>query len=390
MPAKIKEESTANHGRLREVSMGPAMAIKTDPDKGILFDVLFLGHKSRNRTDYSGPVMEAALPLYEGAQSYVGHTKDGTNPEFDRSFGVPRNCRVAPDGLRGDYHFPPKHRLAEQLLWAAENNPRAVGFSHDADCTYDVQNGRRVVTAIERVYSVDLVTRPGTTRGLFEDEEEVLADDPKLAKLAETCLPAIDNVRSILFTREETIEAKTARIQESLAVWGKALNTEPAAAGDTSLKEEEHPMGVEFKDITVEALTKERPDIIAKLQGTDEHSRLTEEVKTLTEAGKAKDAELATLKAEKAKRVKEEEILTELKEAKFPTGDEVAYSATFKESLSAAADKTARAALISDRMGLLTTARVQEGILPSPLADLRPTEKPDRRDTAHEARFFGA
>ncbi len=55
--------------------------------------------------------------MYEGALSYSGHTRDGSNPDPERAFGVPRNCHVAADGIRGDYHFPPKHRLAEDLVW---------------------------------------------------------------------------------------------------------------------------------------------------------------------------------------------------------------------------------------------------------------------------------
>jgi len=381
--AKKDENPERQQSRFREFTAGPATPIRVDPEKGVLYDVLILGHNSRNRSTYGQQVMQEAVKHYEGATAYVGHTKDGSNPDYDRRMGVHRNVRVAADGIRGDFHFNPKHRMAEQLVWDATNSPNQVGFSHDADCTYSIQNGRKVVTSIDRVYSVDLVTRPATTHGLFEDEEEALADDPKIRSLAETCLAASDNVRSILFARDETAEAKTARITEALVEWQSEIHPKnqdevtgpPAPAAGTSLKEEDTHMGVEYKEITVESLTKERPDLVAKLQGTDEHTRLTEEVKTLAEASKAKDAELAALKTEKAKRLKEEEITAELKAANFPTADEVAYSPTFKESLSGAADKTARAAIIADRMAL--TGRLQEHQLfqPSPMAEVRPTDR---------------
>jgi hypothetical protein len=330
--ANIKEED-ATSGRLQEIAPGPAAPIRVDKEQGILHDVLFLGLHSRNRADYSGPVMEAALSQYEGAQSYTGHSRDGSNPDFDRSFGVPRNCHVAADGIRGDYHFPPKHRLAEQLIWAAENNPRAVGFSHDADCTWRMEKGRRIVTSIDRVYSVDLVTRPGTTRGLFEEDEPI---------------------------------------------------TEP-------IQEEDH-MGVEYKDLTVETLTQERPDLVAVLQGTDEHSRLTEELTTSKAAVTAKDTEIAALKAERdalkateARRLKEEEIAAELKAANFPVADEVVYSARFQEQLKAAPDKAARAEIMQDRLAV--AGRIQEGITPPPLADLRPAQKNAKANPAFDSMF---
>jgi hypothetical protein len=164
-------KNNQNHGRLQEYSSAQATPIRVDVVKGILFDVLILGHNSRNRVDYPREVMQEAVGKYDGASVFVGHTRDGSNPDYDRKLGVIRNPRVAAEGIRGDLHFSPKHRLAEQLCWDATTNPQNLGLSHDADCTWTIgPNGRKQVTSINRVFIVDLVTNPATTHGLIEEE----------------------------------------------------------------------------------------------------------------------------------------------------------------------------------------------------------------------------
>ena len=124
-------------------------------------------------------------------------------------------------------------------------------------------------------------------------------------------------------------------------------------------------MGVEYKDITRETLTKERPDLVAVLTGTDEHTRLTEEATAAKTKLAEAETELTRLRAVEAGRLREQEIAAELTAAKFPTADPVLYSGTFKEQLALATDKTARGKLIADRMAL-AAGRLQEGRLPPP------------------------
>ena len=78
---------------------------------------------------------------------------------------------VTPDGLRADFHFNPKHALAEQLMWDAEHAPENVGFSHNVEANVSRRNGKVVVEEIVKVQSVDLVADPATTRGLFEGSD---------------------------------------------------------------------------------------------------------------------------------------------------------------------------------------------------------------------------
>ena len=94
---------------------------------------------------------------------------------IDLAKGVIRNVTAQPDGLYADFHFNPKHALAEQLAWDAEHSPANVGFSHDVQAKTVRRDGKVVVEEISRVESVDLVADPATTDGLFESEHTVPA-----------------------------------------------------------------------------------------------------------------------------------------------------------------------------------------------------------------------
>ena len=89
--------------------------------------------------------------------------------DYQDRIGTIRSVAVRPgEGLFGDFHFNPKHALAEQLMWDAEHAPENVGFSHNVEARVGRRGDRVVVEAITRVQSVDLVADPATTRGLFE------------------------------------------------------------------------------------------------------------------------------------------------------------------------------------------------------------------------------
>jgi hypothetical protein len=163
---------TPEKGRLREYATGGQTPLRVDAEKGIIYNVLVLGHRSSNGAEYKEEVMRAAQGQYAGSPVFVGHARDGANPLYDDKLGFIDSPHVSLDGLRGDFHFPPKHRLAEQLVWDAQNNPQNLGFSHDADCTWTWSGGCKQVTSIDKVYSVDLVTRPATTGGLFEEQRQ--------------------------------------------------------------------------------------------------------------------------------------------------------------------------------------------------------------------------
>lgn len=157
------------------------MALRVDAAAGVVRGVKLLGLESRNGRSYLPAALEAAVPLYEGAKVNVNHPRGGplSPRDYQDRIGQVRGVTLRPgEGLFGDFHFNPRHALAEQLAWDAQHAPANVGFSHNVEARTVRRGDRTLVEAILRVNSVDLVADPATTRGLFEDESSRQAAPP--------------------------------------------------------------------------------------------------------------------------------------------------------------------------------------------------------------------
>ncbi len=158
--------------------------MQVDRGQSVIRNVKLLGLESKNGRTYKRAAVERARALYEGAKVNVDHA---ARPNAPRSYadriGQLRNVRSDGSGLRADLLVNPKHAVAEQLLWDAENMPAAVGLSHNVEAKVSREGGRVVVEEIVRVLSVDLVADPATTRGLHESTGDQAGN--KAALLAE-------------------------------------------------------------------------------------------------------------------------------------------------------------------------------------------------------------
>ena len=146
------------------------VAMRLDAASGVIRGVKILGLESRNGRSYLPEALAQAAALYEDAKVNVNHPRGnlGGPRDYQDRIGAIRNVAARPEGLFADFHFNPKHQLAEQLLWDAEHAPENVGFSHNVEARTARRGERVVIEAITRVQSVDLVADPATTRGLFE------------------------------------------------------------------------------------------------------------------------------------------------------------------------------------------------------------------------------
>ncbi len=156
---------------LQEFVDSRGVAMRVEREAGVIRGVKILGVESRNGRTYLPDALAKAAPLYEEVKVNVNHPSG--NPLSPRDYqdriGVIRNVTArAEEGLFGDFHFNPRHALAEQLIWDAEHAPENVGFSHNVQARTSRRGDRTVVEAITKVQSVDLVADPATTRGLFE------------------------------------------------------------------------------------------------------------------------------------------------------------------------------------------------------------------------------
>lgn len=202
------------------------VALRVDRQAGVLRGVKILGLESRNGRSYRPEALAQAAALYEGAKVNVNHPKGGPYAprDYQDRIGVIRNVAARADGLYGDFHFNPKHALAEQLLWDAEHAPENVGFSHYVEARTARSGERVTVEEIVRVQSVDLVADPATTRGLFEGQPGPCApgstSSPQGWNVEELRLHRPDLVDALLCEQNQEMERlRTAiqRLEEAVA-----------------------------------------------------------------------------------------------------------------------------------------------------------------------------
>lgn len=399
---------------LREFVTSAGSSPAVDRDAGVIRGCKILGVQSRNRPprnfSYPESTRAAAAKLYEGVVCNVDHHKPGTHISYHDRIGAFKSVECRQDGLYGDFHFNPKHALAEQICWDAEHAPQNLGFSHIADGKINRSDpAHPVVEEITAVESVDLVANPATTNGLFESEG--VPDDQR--EFCEHGLSALSDARSIVLAGEPletkrprlmellsgwkleiyegeigdelakdeaaqrlrtvnrtaenliydaiwdrenqfpTIEAKKARVLSILADWESELKNMPTVSGSTTAENN----AMEWKDITVESLRQNREDLVEVLTGTDETSRMKQELQEARDALAASEAKIVALESEKAEQARELEIATELKEAKLDPANKTLVSDAFMTTLRAADGQEARKVLIEDRVALLKASR---------------------------------
>lgn len=208
---------------------------KVDREAGILRGVKLIGHDSKNGRSYPPATLRAAVSHYEGVRVNVDHPDGapGKPRKVADRMGVVANARyVEGHGIFGDFKFNPKHSLTEQVLWDAENNPSAVGFSHNATLRLGPKrNNRSVVEEVVGVRSVDLVADPATTASLFEhdasDGDDLKPETDEMS-LENVTLEELKKNRPDLVTALESQSQETSEV-ESLRAELAAIKAEKSA-----------------------------------------------------------------------------------------------------------------------------------------------------------------
>lgn len=157
-----------------------ANAPRIDAEAGVLYGVKLLGVDSRNGRRYTAEAINKAVNLYDGRKIYLDHPsrdKAGVERSFRDWVGEARNPQARPDGIYGDVHLRTKTEYFEGIIEAAEKFPKAVGFSHVADGESRVEGDTEIIESITEVFSVDLVTDPATTAGIFESKTPPTAEE---------------------------------------------------------------------------------------------------------------------------------------------------------------------------------------------------------------------
>lgn len=163
--------------QLLETVLNEGVDLKVDREAGVIRGVKILSSVSKNRRRYTDKAIQDAVRLYEGCQVFIDHPKLSESEKergFADLFGELSNVRKTPDGVYGDLPYNREHSCAGQVCEAAERFPRSFGLSHNASgmTTWDNKDRVEIVEGLEQVRSVDLVTRPATVAGLFEEESQ--------------------------------------------------------------------------------------------------------------------------------------------------------------------------------------------------------------------------
>jgi len=165
--------------RLREITLGGGGRV--DRENGVIHGVRVLGPTSRNGRRYLPEAIRGAVGLYEGLQVNLDHSPNERSVK-DRA-GWLQNARVGTAGdLRADFCYFKSDATAAKICEAAERNPAAFGFSHHAEGKTRREGDTVLVEQITRVFSVDVVSAPATSNGLFEQADATPAADAPLSR----------------------------------------------------------------------------------------------------------------------------------------------------------------------------------------------------------------
>jgi len=291
---------------------------KIDRERGIVPDVKVLGLVSRNSRDYSPTALRNAIGLYEGVHVNIDHKFAGPGLEgevpqrsYRDRFGSLKNVRfVENDGLRGDFHYNPKHPLAEQFAWDVEHAPENVGFSHRAFGRDRKTGDRYLVEEIAVVRSVDLVADPATTKSLFESFTPTENKEHTVQKTLKEILES--------HKTDEKAQRLLALVEEDMG--GLPVDL-PAADGGGDLPAEDQ-IWAAFKSAVNAVLDDDKMDIPASIK------RITEILKSY-EKLEAKPAEAAKEEKKPAGTDATESLQNELAELRAKTakleGEQAAY-----------------------------------------------------------------
>ena len=174
------------------VSGGRTFAeVSVDRESNMIHDITLLGRVSKNGRRYSTKAMEDAVRLYEGVRFFLNHPtaqelrdRKGSRSVLDLA-GRIRRPRLVGDRVRGDLEVLSAEPGRSLLFSIAEQMPDLVGASHRASGKVRREGREEIVTELDSVAAVELVTNPATVGGLFESIQEEKMKQTKEIDLVE-------------------------------------------------------------------------------------------------------------------------------------------------------------------------------------------------------------
>jgi hypothetical protein len=184
---------------------------RVDREAGIVRGVKILGSQSRNRRTYPPNLLRERFTLYEGSQVYTDHDytmlKTGKARPMGQWGGVLRDVSFRNDSIHGDLHCLRETPAGRVILEAAARCADKFGLSpmHEIIARKE-KDGSETVTDILEVLSVDAVTRPATTRTLFEAEGD-MPEQPEPTEVKAAAAPAVMSVEAAFLALQNAVMA---------------------------------------------------------------------------------------------------------------------------------------------------------------------------------------
>lgn len=292
--------------------------------KNVIEGVHLVGFQAKNRRSpeltpykYKESALRTAVPLYDNADIYISHGKGTDERPVESKIGFVSNAKFKEGvGVVGDLVLNEKHPFFEAMIWWAENKPSKLGMSHVATNLYNSKEN--AVVEVRKVHSVDIVSSPSTTDGLFkEGVVEDKLNERRLEAVLDAAWSLISDVQWPLQGNKLPMGERAVKVlpvvKDLIAELNKIITP------STTTKESD----MELKDLTIDKLKSDRSDLVAAI---------AKEAITVHTATEAKIAESV------------KDIPEKLKTTLFMT--------QVRESIN---DDTKLQALITDRKSLITT-----------------------------------
>ena len=243
---RAKAKAKTSEKRITEAI---GFAGEIDEEAGIIRNALLGGYGSKNGYQYTDAAYDDAAQsgVYDGVDVYIDHSEfdqtglSNPEPSVKEAWGCVENPRHVPgEGMRGDIHYLKSDPLTPKVLERIRRWPKRCGFSHDANCRFEDTAEGVQVTQVRKVFRVDLVRQPATTRGVWESVREQPMARNKSGRTREMEDGALDLVDDALAPLDDAATGEEAAgapsIEDAVAALEAALSQAVAAiVADTTI-----------------------------------------------------------------------------------------------------------------------------------------------------------
>jgi len=274
---------------LESVKFGSARKIS---ETGLLSGVHLLGLESKNGYKYAIEAITDAHKLYEGVDIYLNHADPSETGDRDvtTKIGFVTTTYVKEAvGMLGDVQFNTEHPHYPALKWWVENQPNKIGFSHIAEAKLD--NSTKTMVAIRKPKSVDIVSKPATTNGIFKESFSSVSEGIIEDKVDERRTELLVSAFNSLYWELSYNQGK-ALTQDELAV--KLAPVVQDLLQELTKTETTKESEMDYKDIKIEDLKASRADLVSVIASEavqaekDIDAKVVEATKDLDDKAKSK------------------------------------------------------------------------------------------------------